>query len=219
MASYRGSGAVASGNGVTSRTVNDSASFGAGDLLIVEGYISDATGLAATGWNLTTHAASGFDYVVLWKAGANGGGSDDVTVSWTNSGFASLQMHAFQNVNATTPIYNITAGTPVASTSKTAPSVNATYTNDLWVVMGMEDNFGTWSVDTGFTEHIDGGASAGNLVASKALSASGATGTATMTSAGSTDGLVVSMLISDTTPTGGGGATTRRYTLTTLGVG
>lgn len=188
---------------------SEPASTSTGDLLVVIGYVSDKTGLTASGCTLLTFDhSSGYTIYIAYKYAT--AGNDQQTVSWTNSNFGTGRMYAWTDVHATTAFYNSSKGSDTTSTTKTAPSVNATYTNDLWVVVGIEDDFSGWgTVPTGFTEIIDdsGNNLSGIYVANKLLSASGATGTADLTSTGTSGGFAISFLISDSTPTGGGGPT------------
>lgn len=94
-------------------------------------------------------------------------------------------------------------GTETTGTDKVAPALTSTYTNSLMIVVAWEDNFSNSSC-TGFTERYDSSLF-GPKAYDKAITATGDTGTATVVSSAG-NGVACSILLQDTTPTGGGAA-------------
>jgi len=185
------------------------------DILIVS-IISDANA-PLTGWTspagwtqlwdqYITAGGTSYHWIVEWKrAGASEGSS--YTWSWNagiaGSTYADAWIAAYQGVNTTTAVDASGVGSTTTTTTHTAPSLNATYTNDLHVVLACEDNYGSWTPPAGYTERFDN-SSYGSTIADKALSASGATGTVAFSSSSSGGGLAGAILLIDTTPAGGG---------------
>jgi hypothetical protein len=165
------------------------------------------------GWTLIANrfidSTAQFHWNTYYKVATS---SDNVSHSWNfdDSYFSSIYILRFTGNNTTTPL----DGTPSFSATATngthvAPSVDPAYTNDMWLVLAAEDNYGSWSPSgspaTSFTERHDGGASHAGMAATLLLSSGAATGTATFTT-NSGAGQAVSILIKDASPTADGGS-------------
>ena len=134
-----------------------------------------------------------------------GGLADPQVFQWTAGTefvYANSLMAAYTGSSGT--IDDSAMGTETTGTDKTAPALTSTYTNSLMIVVAWEDNFSLASC-TGFTERYDS-TSFGNKFYDKAITATGSTGTATVVSSAG-NGVACSILLQDSSPTGGGGGT------------
>jgi len=164
-----------------------------------------------TGWNqlfdvFISAGGTSYHWIVEWKRAT---ASEPTGYTWTwsagvaGSTYGDMWIAAYQGVNTTTAIDASGYGSQTATTTHTAPSETATYTNDLHVVLACEDNYGSWTPPSGYSERFDN-SGYGSTLADKALTASGATGTVSFTSSASGGGLAAAILLIDTTPAGGG---------------
>ncbi len=153
----------------------------------------------------TWQSTSGDHWVVAWKRAASEG--SNYTIQWTCDTeyvYADGIVAVYSGCNTGTVVDDYGEGSATTTTSHVAPSKTATYTNDMMLALAVEDNYSS-STCSGFTERADNSSTLSAKLYDKALSASGATGTADIVTGSSGSGRAGSILLIDATPTGGGG--------------
>jgi hypothetical protein len=180
------------------------------DILIAHIYVAETSDTIAglsppSGWTLISDQyvnTGGVQehWLTYWYRVA-GGGSGSYTWSWTNSLGRSGYITRWNGAYATGNPFEATGfSTPDTNDGKIAPSVTSGYNNSLWIAVSYANNWGAWTHDAAFTEHVDGSSTVAFNVSSKALSVGGSTGTATFTRSGGGAGNSGSLLLMDTTP-------------------
>lgn len=185
------------------------------DIMLVSFVINSGSSGNIPGWSSPSGwttlfdqhiTAGGTDYhwVVEWKRASS---SEPSSYTWTWSStagatYGDVVMAVYRGCNTGTVIDVTTLGTATSNTSHVAPSVTPTYTNDMLVVIAVEDNYSHWTPASGFTERYDSPyLDHGSMFADKLLSSDVATGTATFTSGSSGGGQAASILLIDADPT------------------
>lgn len=174
----------------------------AGDILIAIFSVrggSNTTVTAPGGWTLITvvHTGAGTAEISTYAYWHEHSGSEPASYDWTFSSAqrASGGITPYSGVNTTTPVDVYGSQTNASSTSIVAPSVDATVT-DGYLVVGAGTAVGTSTMNQpgGYTEFWDIQVSACTTEScGKALTASGATGTTTVTagSAAKNNGITI----------------------------
>jgi hypothetical protein len=175
----------------------------AGDLLLAEvtsPFANDANFAAPGTWTLIGAKVSAGSYETIRVLRRFVGAGDPTTETWTISGNPGIvNITAWRGVNATTPIeaFANTASWSGSTTTFTAPTVTAT-SSDATLVCLFGGNTGsaiTYSSIGTLTERIKGTNNKSGAIFSEALSASGATGTRSVTSSVSTGFAAFSVLL------------------------
>lgn len=156
-----------------------------------------------SGWTQLTQAyanTAGYWYIICYKVDS---GSEPATFTWSYTAdtryvYCNGVISEYTATNGTIDAFGM--GTESTGTDKVAPSLTSNYTNSLMIVLAYEDNYSN-STCSGFTERYDN-ASFAPKIYDKAITTTGSTGTATVVSSAG-NGYAVSILLLDTTPTGG----------------
>jgi len=202
-----GSGAFTANNVVTPTTLAPAAPTRlVGDLLVLitNSRSNSATAATPSGWNTVSGfpvasatASGGKFYVFTRIATSTSGSADDASFQWsslttgTTGDSAGARILSFRYAIETLDGSLATAQDQASTTSFTVNACSPSNTNSLWIGMGMRvnDTAHTFTIATlteGYDAHTTTGTGHGTEIGYKSLTASGSTGTATITPSNTT---------------------------------
>lgn len=193
-------------------TITEPTSIASGDFefVVVSGGPGTGTVTTPTGWTkLGDAAGTNAHFYVFYVTG--GRGASAPTLTFTTSGGTGGWEWVSCAVAGSNHTIDASATTTLSTlTNPDAPSATASFTNDEAIAIGFNwTGSGTaWGAPTGYTIRSVNTAGLDEVVASKDLAASGAENPAAFTGGGgANDTWAVTLLLENSTPTGGGATT------------